>query len=214
MAALRRQRRQLRRHRRRDWRRATTLTDTDVGHAIRVEVTAGNAAGDAGATSAPTAAVLPAPPVNTTQPPAPTGTLVDGGTLTADPGAWTGDGPITYTYQWQRCDADGTDCDDIAGATDETYTPTSDDAGHAIVVVVTATNPGGASSEASAPTSPIAAAPPVSATPPSVSGTPEDGSTLTVDPGTWTGTPPTDYEYQWQRCDADGTNCVDIAGAD
>ena len=82
------------------------------------------------------------------------------------------------------------------------------------MVVVTATNPGGASSEASAPTSPIAAAPPVNATPPSVSGTPEDGSTLTVNPGTWTGTPPTDYEYQWQRCDADGTDCVDIPGAD
>ena len=28
--------------------------------------------------------------------------------------------PITYTYQWQRCDADGANCADIAGATAST----------------------------------------------------------------------------------------------
>jgi hypothetical protein len=187
------------------------LTGGDVGHAIRVEVTATNAAGDDTAVSAPTAATLPAPPVNTTQPPAPGGTGIDGGTLTADPGAWTGDAPVDYTYQWQRCDADGTNCTDIAGATDGTYTPGPADVGHAIVVVVTATNPGGSTSQASEPSTPVAAAPPANATPPSVSGDPSDGGTLTVDPGTWTGTPP-DLTYQWQRCDADGSNCVSIAG--
>jgi hypothetical protein len=189
------------------------LTDADVGHTIRVEVTAANSAGDDSAVSAPTAATLPAPPVNTTQPPAPTGTGVDGGTLTAAPGAWTGDGTITYTYQWQRCDADGTGCVDIDDATGETYSPAPGDVGHAIVVEVTATNPGGSSTEASAPTAaPIAAAPPVNSVPPSVTGDPADGVTLTADPGTWTGTPTIDYEYQWQRCDADGANCEDLDG--
>ena len=65
---------------------------------------------------------------------------------------WTGDGPITYTYQWQRCEADGSDCVDIDDATDETYSPVPADVDHAIVVEVTATNPGGSSTEASAPT--------------------------------------------------------------
>ena len=40
------------------------------------------------------------------------------------------------------------------------------------------------------------------------------GRTLTADDGTWSGTTPVDFTYQWQRCDADGTNCVDITGAD
>src|SRR3954452_19005629 len=189
-----------------------TLTDTDVGHAIRVEVTATNAAGDDTAVSAPTAATLPAPPVNTTQPPAPGGTGIDGGALTADPGTWSGDAPIDFTYQWQRCDADGTHCTDISGATDDTYSPRAGDVGHAIVVVGTGATPGGSTSQTSAPSTPVSAAPPANATPPSVSGDPSDGATLTVDPGTWTGTQP-DLTYQWQRCDADGTNCVDISGA-
>ena len=134
-----------------------------------VVVTATNPGDSATLASAPSAATLPAPPVNTTPPPAPTGTGVDGGTLTAAPGTWTGDGTITYTYQWQRCDADGTDCADIDDATDETYSPVPADVGHAVVVEVTATNAGGSTTEASAPTAaPIAAAPPVNTVPPSV----------------------------------------------
>src|SRR5207244_8402690 len=42
------------------------------------------------------------PPANTT-PPAISGPTRDGATLTADPGTWTGPGPITYAYAWQRC---------------------------------------------------------------------------------------------------------------
>ncbi len=189
------------------------LVAADVGHAIRVAVTASNSAGDDDAVSAPTAPTLPSPPVNTTQPPAPTGTPVDGGTLTAGDGAWTGDGPITFTHQWQRCADDGTACTDISGATADTYSPTGADVDHVIVVVVTATNPGGSSTRTSAPTAGPVAAPPVNTVPPSVTGTPADGGTLTADPGTWTGTGPLTHEYQWQRCDADGTNCADIPGA-
>ena len=190
------------------------LVPADVGHAIRVEVGAANAAGDDSAVSAPTVPARPAPPVSTTQPPAPTGTGVDGGTLTAAPGAWTGDGPIIYDYQWQRCDADGSDCADIAAATGATYSPRPADVGHAIVVEVTATNAGGSSTESSAPTAaPIAAAPPVNSVPPSITGDPADGVRLTAGPGTWTGTPAIDFDYQWQRCAADGTACEDITGA-
>ena len=47
---------------------------------------------------------------------------------------------------------------------------------------------------------------------PTVGGVARDGSTLTANPGTWDGTPTITYEYQWQRCDAAGANCVDIPG--
>ncbi|MEA2133751.1 MAG: large repetitive protein [Solirubrobacteraceae bacterium] len=185
----------------------------DVGHAIVVVVTATNPGGSVPAPSAPTAATAPPPPTNTVVPPAPAGAPVDGGTLTAADGTWTGDLPIAFTYQWQRCDTTGANCTDIAGADESTYTPTAADVGQTIVVVVTATNPGGPTSQPSTPTAVVAAAPPVNTTAPSITGTPADGGTLTAHTGTWTGTSPIDFEYQWQSCDAAGANCTDIAGA-
>lgn len=53
---------------------------------------------------------------------------------------------------------------------------------------------------------------PQSATPPTVTGTPQAGQTLTASPGTWSVTP-TSTTYQWQRCDQTGANCVDVEGA-
>ena len=47
---------------------------------------------------------------------------------------------------------------------------------------------------------------------PAISGSARDGHTLTLDDGDWTGTPALVPGYQWQRCDADGSNCADIAG--
>ncbi|MGZ4441389.1 MAG: hypothetical protein ACXVZN_13640, partial [Gaiellaceae bacterium] len=47
---------------------------------------------------------------------------------------------------------------------------------------------------------------------PSISGTPQSGSTLTTDNGTWTGTP-TSFTHAWSRCDVGGNTCVPIAGA-
>ncbi|HEY0902813.1 MAG TPA: Ig-like domain repeat protein [Marmoricola sp.] len=64
------------------------------------------------------------------------GTPAVGRTLTVDPGSWgTGETP-TYTYQWRR------DASDIAGATAATHVVTTDDVGHTLTVVVTATRPG------------------------------------------------------------------------
>ena len=45
---------------------------------------------------------------------------------------------------------------------------------------------------------------------PAVSGTAKAGSTLTAGNGSWTGTQPIDYGYQWQRCTQ---ACVNIPGA-
>jgi len=70
----------------------------------------------AGSASARTAAV----PTNTA-PPTISGTIVQGQTLTASTGSWSGTEPITFGYQWQRCDGQGGGCGDIKGSTAATY---------------------------------------------------------------------------------------------
>lgn len=50
-------------------------------------------------------------------------------------------------------------------------------------------------------------------TEPSISGTAQQGQTLTADHGDWSGTTPINYVYQWQRCNPTGNNCAGISGA-
>ncbi len=54
---------------------------------------------------------------------------------------------------------------------------------------------------------------PVSLTPPTVAGVAAVGSTLSGSAGTWSGTAPIGYTYQWSRCNASGNACADVAGA-
>ena len=189
-----------------------TLTATDVGSTIRGVVTATNAGGSTPATTTQSAVITATPPVNTVVP-ALSGTARDGLTLTTTNGTWTGSPTITFTYQWQRCNAAGASCVDIARRDASTYTAVPADVGGTLRSRVTGTNAAGNSSAFSAVSAVVAAAPPVNTVLPVISGTARDGQTLSATTGTWTGTPTITYAYQWQRCDALGAACQPIAGA-
>ena len=70
--------------------------------------------------------------------PAISGTASAGQTLQVNPGTWS-QPPTAYTYQWQRCNANGRLCAAVAGATGAGYTVSAADSGHALVAVVQAT---------------------------------------------------------------------------
>ena len=123
--------------------------------------------------------------------------------------------PITSTYQWQRCDADGDNCTDIPAPTDDTYTLTADDDGD------DRPRQGDLHERRPAPTPPtsdptavVDGDPPVNVVDPTISGTARDGATLTARQRRLDRHAPITPAYQWLRCDAAGANCSDIAGAD
>jgi hypothetical protein len=88
------------------------------------------------------------------------GPAVDGGTLATTNGEWTGTEPITYSYRWRRCDADGLDCVLIEGATAASYTLGADDIGSTIRARVIASNVAGVAGRSSLPTTVVQAGPP------------------------------------------------------
>ena len=186
------------------------LVPADIGSKIEVTVTGTNSGGSVPATSDPTAVVTPAPPQNTALPTI-SGTAQEGQVLSTTTGTWTGS-PTSYTYQWRRCNSGGGSCANISGATNSTYTLTTNDVGSTMRVRVTASNAGGPNAVDSAQTGVVVALPPVNSGLPTISGTAQEAQTLTASTGTWTGETPT-YAYQWLRCDGSGANCNAISGA-
>jgi RHS repeat-associated protein len=189
-----------------------TIAHEEVGHTIRVKVTAKNSAGEASATSAQTATVAAAAPANTALPTI-SGEAKDEKTLTASTGTWTGTPTITYSYQWESCNTAGESCTSISGATGSSYTIAHEEVGHTIRVKVTAKNSAGEASATSAQTATVAAAAPANTALPTISGEAKDEKTLTASTGTWTGTPTITYSYQWESCNTAGESCTSISGA-
>jgi hypothetical protein len=175
-----------------------------AGLALAASVGIGSAATDARDAGSP--------PTNTA-PPSISGSPVAGRTLTASAGSWSGDTPISFAFQWERCDSGGGACSAVSGATGQTYSLGDADAGKTMRVEVIATNGAGTGTQLSAPTSVVSGGAPVNTSPPKVSGSLTSGSTLTVSGGSWTGVQPISLSYQWQRCDLDGGRCVPISGA-
>ena len=180
------------------------------------------------AAAALTGALLPgsgsalalAPPDNTAEP-AISGQASEGQTLSASQGTWSGSTPMSFAYRWLRCPqdggaADGSNCAPIGGNAGDgsTYRLRDADVGVRIRVRVTATNADGSDTAASNPTAIVqGSARPRNATPPTISGEPVLGQTQTADPGTWSGTQPITFTFQWRTCNRTGGGCSNIGGA-
>ena len=175
-------------------------------------------------------------PVNTS-PPTVTGSTVVGATLTANVGTWTGS-PVSYAYQWQRCDTQGANCTVLKTVT-QTYPLSSNDLGHTLRVAVKASTSSTSATATSAVTAVVTAATPVPvacptganvpagcALPkvsvrPTVTGTMKAGQRLVSKPGTWSALPASTYgsaqaattKVQWLRCNGQGAGCQAIKGA-
>lgn len=171
------------------------------------------------ATSAFSGASVAAPnvvPTNTGEPRI-TGIPSVGKVQRATRGSWTGTEPISYTYRWFRCDGrglpDASDCRRISNAGDNTYVARQADAGFRLRVQVTGTNAEGSDTGTSNPTEVIQSARPTNTERPSISGTAAVGNRLIANRGTWVGDAPITYSFQWLRCNQQGGNCSEIAGA-
>jgi PASTA domain len=140
------------------------------------------------------------------------GVARDGETLTTTDGAWSGAGPFTYTYAWGRCDRSFDECGYIDGATARTFTIRSADVGYYLWVRVTASNAVGSAEAFSGETALVTARAPSNVLLPDVDGEARLGTILVAEPGSWLGTAPISYAYQWQACDATVTNCSNLDG--
>jgi len=137
-----------------------------------------------------------------------------GRTLSVASGSWSGDSPISFTFQWLLCDGSGANCMPLSAASSPSYTVAAADLGGTFVVGVTAVNDAGTGVAVSAPTGVVTlAAPPVASSQPSAVGPTARGSTLTATGSTWTGDGPLVFGYRWERCGAAGGGCATIPGA-
>jgi hypothetical protein len=220
----------------------------DTDWTLRVAVTATNAVGSGTAISAQSAPVDPLPPANLAPPiiggPAFFYSMAQGTLDVADlpfwsgnqgtPGTWQGMGGDTttggaqFSFQWQKCDASGSNCSDLSAANRSGYSVTDaqlyllgSDVGSTFRVKITLTNRSGSATVTSAPSTVVQGdgsgngiATNGGQAPPSISGSAQVGGTLTASSGTWIDDyvnpfqPSTwkldhtlTFGYQWLRCD-------------
>lgn len=127
-----------------------------LGAAVAVLATAFALVGSSALGS--TAAQAQYAPSNTVAPTV-TGSAAVTQVVTANVGTWTGDQPIVFEFQWQRCNNGGQNCVSIPDARSQTYTVASTDAGATLRVTVTARNSQGSASAISAATGVVGQAP-------------------------------------------------------
>jgi hypothetical protein len=111
----------------------------DVGQTLGFAVHATDSAGTTTAYATLVGPVAAAnAPLSATGQPTISGTPAVGQTLEVSGGSWN-QPPTGYTYQWERCNANGRLCTPIPGATAATYAATASDSTHTLLVAVTAT---------------------------------------------------------------------------
>lgn len=134
---------------------ATTSVDVPVTGTTAGDKYAGQRSGWITLTAGQDQTLTPDDPASAAAP-STSGSARVGETLTATRGSWTGTDPISYRYQWQRCDGNGNGCTNIAGATAGSYAIAAGDEGARLRVVVSAGNWISSVSEAaSAPTATV-----------------------------------------------------------
>jgi len=132
-----------------------TATTSDVNHKLHANVLATNADGTGKADTTTSGVVSPRTAPKNTARPTISGSPSVGSTLTANNGTWTG--ATTFSYQWQRCDAQGNNCADISGATGKTYGVSSADVGNELRALVKASNRFGSTTADTDRTTPVTA---------------------------------------------------------
>jgi hypothetical protein len=131
----------------------------DVDRRLRVRVTASNADGSATVASNATARVRDTSQAGrprNTQLPTISGSPNVGAIVRSAPGTWAGAQPITFSFQWLRCDTNGNSCLTLAGFNDDSYTPRDGDIGRTLRVRVVARNSVGSADALSGRFGPIA----------------------------------------------------------
>jgi len=182
-------------------------TPADAGKYLSAQLAATNSFGFVLTGAVNTSAMQSGVPMNTVSPTVSGGTTV-GSTWTLNQGTWTGIPAPTLVQAWLRCTHSVTSafttvpsgCTAISGANGITYVATSADAGKYLTVQMAGSNPSGAALAGAITTTPIQSAAPMNTVAPSVSGATTVGSTWTLNPGTWTGTPAPTFVQAWLRC--------------
>ncbi|HKO47601.1 MAG TPA: hypothetical protein VJV79_07755 [Polyangiaceae bacterium] len=138
------------------------LRAADVGYRMRLRVTATDAEGSTIAISPSTDVVVGIGEIVNKELPV-LGAPFVFRALELTPGIWLSDRELTPSYQWQRCVRG--DCEDIAGATDKSYTPAIGDLGARLKVVETVASDDERFSASSEETNEVTCAEPLASAP-------------------------------------------------